>query len=530
MRGRRSARTASATGAPGSRRAVTVGEPSGAGSPRVAPWTASPTASSTAPTRPPTPTSTPLPAWSPTSTTGPSTRVGALYDELGVGGDVLDLMSSWVSHLRTPPRSLTVLGLNAVELAANPMATARVVHDLNADPRLPFADASFDAVVNCVSVDYLRRAGRGARRGRPGAAARRAVGLHLLQPLLPDQGRPRLAVGAGGRSGPAIVAAYHRAAGGFDEPTTEQRLVATWRHDPLWAVWARRGPDPVRSEQTATARRGVRALRATGGVRHGDEQCDAQGADRRSVMGDLLDTGTTATVIRPARAAQRSGALDGARCTRSPGRSPACRPCGSAQPSTSAPRARARQDGLREVEVDLAPVDARRRRTRRGGRRAGRRRAAARRAAARGVRSAPDRSQPDRSASVRSASASDSAGQAHAAQVRAAQRHPGPVAALDGQRPERRAHERRAGELAAAQDRAEQPRALHPAAEERAGVEHRRGELGAGQVAVLEHDAAQLGLAEVGAHEALAREGAALEHLAGEVLHGRLSGRSGACR
>ena len=34
--------------------------------------------------------------------------VGALYEELGVDGDVLDLMSSWVSHLRTPPRSLTV--------------------------------------------------------------------------------------------------------------------------------------------------------------------------------------------------------------------------------------------------------------------------------------------------------------------------------------------------------------------------------------------------------------------------------------
>ena len=50
-----------------------------------------------------------------------------------------------------------MLGLNAVELAANPQAAERVVHDLNADPRLPFADASFDAVVNCVSVDYLVR-------------------------------------------------------------------------------------------------------------------------------------------------------------------------------------------------------------------------------------------------------------------------------------------------------------------------------------------------------------------------------------
>ena len=84
-------------------------------------------------------------------------EVGAVYEELGVTGDVLDLMSSWISHLRTAPRSLTVLGLNEVELAANRQATARVVQDLNAVPALPFADASFDAVVNCVSVDYLVR-------------------------------------------------------------------------------------------------------------------------------------------------------------------------------------------------------------------------------------------------------------------------------------------------------------------------------------------------------------------------------------
>src|ERR1041384_7552649 len=42
--------------------------------------------------------------------------VGAYYDEVGVTGDVLDLMSSWVSHLRTRPRHLTVLGMNAAEL------------------------------------------------------------------------------------------------------------------------------------------------------------------------------------------------------------------------------------------------------------------------------------------------------------------------------------------------------------------------------------------------------------------------------
>ncbi len=165
--------------------------------------------------------------------------VGALYEQLGVDGDVLDLMSSWVSHLRTPPRSLTVLGLNEVELAANPQATARVVQDLNADPRLPFPDGSFDAVLNCVSVDYLVRPvdvlAEVARVLRPGGLSvctfsNRCFPTKAVRGWLsvPEEQRP------------LIVADYHRLAGGFDEPVTEQRLAATWRYDPLWAVWARR--------------------------------------------------------------------------------------------------------------------------------------------------------------------------------------------------------------------------------------------------------------------------------------------------
>src|SRR6478752_10332422 len=78
---------------------------------------------------------------------GAIAAVGALYDELGLDGEVLDLMSSWISHFRRTPKQLTVLGMNRSELDANPEASRRVVHDLNADPVLPFADGSFDAVV-----------------------------------------------------------------------------------------------------------------------------------------------------------------------------------------------------------------------------------------------------------------------------------------------------------------------------------------------------------------------------------------------
>ncbi len=86
--------------------------------------------------------------------------VTALYRELlPSGGEILDLMSSWVSHL--PPEmafaGVTGHGMNAEELAANPRLTARIVRDLNAEPALPFADGAFDAACMCVSVQYLQR-------------------------------------------------------------------------------------------------------------------------------------------------------------------------------------------------------------------------------------------------------------------------------------------------------------------------------------------------------------------------------------
>jgi SAM-dependent methyltransferase len=71
--------------------------------------------------------------------------------------DVLDLMSSWVSHLPgdLPLKSLTGLGMNHEELEANSRLSDYVIHDLNADPRLSFNDNAFDAVICSVSVEYL---------------------------------------------------------------------------------------------------------------------------------------------------------------------------------------------------------------------------------------------------------------------------------------------------------------------------------------------------------------------------------------
>lgn len=84
----------------------------------------------------------------------------AVYrDCLPPGARVLDLMSSWVSHLPDELRlsEVTGLGMNAAELAANPRLDRYAVQDLNAAPTLPFADAAFDAVLNAFSVQYLTR-------------------------------------------------------------------------------------------------------------------------------------------------------------------------------------------------------------------------------------------------------------------------------------------------------------------------------------------------------------------------------------
>lgn len=83
-------------------------------------------------------------------------QITGLYARLlKPGMRVLDLMSSWVSHLPEMELSVTGLGLNAGELRENPRLSEQVVHDLNEQPVLPFADAHFDAVVCTASVEYL---------------------------------------------------------------------------------------------------------------------------------------------------------------------------------------------------------------------------------------------------------------------------------------------------------------------------------------------------------------------------------------
>src|SRR4028119_1463800 len=71
---------------------------------------------------------------------------------------ILDLMSSWVSHL---PEEMAFEwveghGLNDEELARNPRLDRFFIQNLNENQTLPLGDRSFDAVLITVSVQYLQ--------------------------------------------------------------------------------------------------------------------------------------------------------------------------------------------------------------------------------------------------------------------------------------------------------------------------------------------------------------------------------------
>ncbi len=168
--------------------------------------------------------------------------VGELYTELGIDdrqSSVLDLMSSWISHFHSGPGELVALGMNPAELAANEQATSWVRHDLNTEPVLPFADEEFDAVVCCVSVDYLARPlevfDEVWRVLRPGGVfvntfSNRCFPTKIIQgwASTDDQGHV------------AIVGAYYQLSGPWQDLAAEARRQGAPGRDPLYAVWARR--------------------------------------------------------------------------------------------------------------------------------------------------------------------------------------------------------------------------------------------------------------------------------------------------
>jgi Methyltransferase domain len=71
---------------------------------------------------------------------------------------IFDMMSSWVSHLPEEMQFTHVEGhgLNGEELGRNPRLNHYFVQNLNDNPQLPLQEREFDAVLNCVSVQYLQ--------------------------------------------------------------------------------------------------------------------------------------------------------------------------------------------------------------------------------------------------------------------------------------------------------------------------------------------------------------------------------------
>jgi SAM-dependent methyltransferase len=175
---------------------------------------------------------------------GAIAALGRLYaDVLPAGGHLLDLMSSWRSHLPADfaAGGVVGLGLNGEELAENPQLTRRVVHDLNRDPRLPFAAGEFHGVMCAVSIQYLihpvlvfREVCRVLRPGGPFVVAfsNRCFPTKAVAVWLDSSDREHV----------ALVRAYFEAASGWADLREEDRSPATGG-DPLWAVWARRHPE-----------------------------------------------------------------------------------------------------------------------------------------------------------------------------------------------------------------------------------------------------------------------------------------------
>jgi SAM-dependent methyltransferase len=161
---------------------------------------------------------------------------------LPANGVVLDLLSSWRSHWPEGlgKQQLVGLGLNAEEMADNPDLDDYVVHDVNANPQLPFATATFDAVILTVSIQYITKPldvfREVNRMLKPG-------GLYVV--IFSNRMFPTKAVAIwralSDEQHIALVETYFRQAGNFTEPEAQNRTpFALTYTDPVYVVMARK--------------------------------------------------------------------------------------------------------------------------------------------------------------------------------------------------------------------------------------------------------------------------------------------------
>lgn len=165
-------------------------------------------------------------------------EVTRLYHELlPAGGEILDLMTSWVSHLpgEVSYARVSGLGMNEEELRSNPRLDDYVIHDLNENPALPYRKNEFDAAMICVSVDYLtrpaevlRELGRVVRPGGPVIItfSNRCFPTKVVSEWLRRDDRERM----------KLVEEYLREAGNWENVHSKDRSPDHPFADPLYAV------------------------------------------------------------------------------------------------------------------------------------------------------------------------------------------------------------------------------------------------------------------------------------------------------
>jgi SAM-dependent methyltransferase len=171
---------------------------------------------------------------------GAIAALGRLYTVLlPPGGRLLDLMSSWRTHLPAgfAAREVVGLGLNAEEMADNPQLTAALVHDVNRDPRLPFGDGEFDGAMCAVSIQYVihprRLFGEVRRVLRPGAP----FVVSFSNRCFPTKA-VAVWLGTSDQQHLLLVRSYFEGAGGWTDVKDEDHSPGE-DGDPLYAVWAR---------------------------------------------------------------------------------------------------------------------------------------------------------------------------------------------------------------------------------------------------------------------------------------------------
>jgi len=183
-------------------------------------------------------------------------QIETLYGTLiPPGGQVLDLMSSWVSHLDGihPSCRVTGLGMNHAELEANPRLAERVIQDINQEPNLPFVKACFDAVVCTASFEYLieprRMVAEIARVLKPGGYciitfSDRWFPTKAIQVWSEIHPFERLGYVLASLMSDERLGQFHSfSRRGLPRPEDDAHAGERELSDPLFAVWARRQPE-----------------------------------------------------------------------------------------------------------------------------------------------------------------------------------------------------------------------------------------------------------------------------------------------